>query len=258
MKANMELPSDNTRISGMIWNRVTGFRRPVWEPLLPLREEALRKAETVRRSHVLVSLDKERMQKNYPDFQVLFETKWGIAWKGFVQPASKRYEILILYTPGCEFEDITIKRRPVSVFVTSGLSRREEEPDKRVPHLYASSQFPKLCLYHPTLDAWSYRTNYIADDIVFFASQWLLTYEFWHLTGEWVAPGAHPDNGDKTDVSISELEISTVADTGKFDELVYTVPLLQHMPHILPPLPVIKDTGSLDDELIEDRLRKRA
>lgn len=174
-----------------------------------------------------------KMQTIYPHFRVVFETSWGTAWKGSVQPASKKYDLLILYIPGADFQDISITERPVAVFVTSPLDRREDAPHEPIPHRYLSDQFHKLCLYHPTEDAWSPYKSDIADDIVSFALQWLLTYEFWLVTGAWKAPGAHPENKDevlKTGKSINPK----IKSSGKFSRYQYSQPLFFNMLYLVP------------------------
>lgn len=228
-----------TQTSGPISSKEENPRDAVWVPPLSLRNKG-----SVRRSRAWISAQDDRMKELYPKFKIVFRNSWGIAWKGVVQPAFKKYEILILFIPGCDRPEISIEAQPVSVFVTSGLHRRSEAPDEPIPHRYPCTQFHELCLYHPVSDSWNQYEEYIADDIVFWASQWLLTYEFWHLTGEWVAPGAHPEIGDKERKEEIQKEARHIIPTQKYRRYTYARPLLYHMTYILPPL-VITDNGEL-------------
>lgn len=235
----MATPSNDTQTSEMTSNKLLIAGEKIWIPPILLRRE-----DSVLESRAHISVQADRMKELYPHFKVVFRNSWGIAWKGFVKPASKKYEILILCTPGCDLQDISIAAWPVSVFVTSGLQRRENAPNEPIPHLYRCTQFHHLCLYHPKHDAWNQYQEYIAEDIVLWASQWLLTYEFWHITGEWVAPGAHPENREKTPREEEQVDIKHITPTQRYKRYIYTIPLLHHMTYILPPIVITSEESN--------------
>lgn len=67
---------------------------------------------------------------------------------------------------------------------------REGGSFDEVPHLLFYKEDPErsgLCLFDPEGREWS-PADLIADTTVPWASEWLLYYELWHLTGEWLAP----------------------------------------------------------------------
>jgi hypothetical protein len=41
----------------------------------------------------------------------------------------------------------------------------------------------------------------VALTIIPWAAQWLVCYEIWHATGQWVGGGAHPERLDQDDKS---------------------------------------------------------
>lgn len=57
-----------------------------------------------------------------------------------------------------------------------------------IPHTYPEK---RLCLYHPAKHEWS-QQMYVAKTIIPWASLWLVYYEFWQMTGEWLGGGEHP------------------------------------------------------------------
>ena len=59
-----------------------------------------------------------------------------------------------------------------------------------IPHLIFYAEKPAesgLCLFDPDGREWT-PADLIADTTVLWTSEWLVYYELWHLTGEWLAP----------------------------------------------------------------------
>ncbi len=56
-----------------------------------------------------------------------------------------------------------------------------------IPHRYGPSE---PCLYYP--GEFDPDREFIADVVVPWASEWLLHYELWLITGEWLGGGVHP------------------------------------------------------------------
>ncbi len=63
------------------------------------------------------------------------------------------------------------------------------------PHLYADGS---LCLYWPKEWRWS-RKAIIAETILPWAANWLLYYELWLDTGEWLGPSSHDPHKEPGD-----------------------------------------------------------
>ena len=59
-----------------------------------------------------------------------------------------------------------------------------------LPHVYSSSE-QRLCLYDPDLDEWDASCYYV-QTIIPWASEWLLHYELWLHSGDWLGGGRHP------------------------------------------------------------------
>jgi hypothetical protein len=87
-------------------------------------------------------------------------------------PASKRYTARIVYRH---------RRQPRVTIIDPPL---ELAPGaKALPHVYGGGE---LCLYLP--GEWQ-ENMLLADTILPWASEWLLHYEFWLVTGHWAGSG---------------------------------------------------------------------
>jgi len=62
-----------------------------------------------------------------------------------------------------------------------------------VPHTYIGDC---LCLYYPDYDEWT-SAMYIAETIVPWISLWLMYYEAWLATGEWLGGGIKHESREK-------------------------------------------------------------
>ena len=60
--------------------------------------------------------------------------------------------------------------------------------DEPVPHVYGPDE---PCLFVPGSGEWQ-GDKVIAQTIVGWLSEWLVFYETWHATGEWLGGGVHP------------------------------------------------------------------
>jgi hypothetical protein len=67
-------------------------------------------------------------------------------------------------------------------------SLKPREEGEMIPHMYEQE---RLCLYRPAYRQWTSEMP-IALTIVPWASTWLLFYELWHATGEWLGGGEEP------------------------------------------------------------------
>jgi hypothetical protein len=111
-----------------------------------------------------------------------------LLWNGTLVPTplSETYHLKLTYS---------IETNP-KTFVTS--PRLIIPEGKHLPHVYDQYK-QRLCLYYPLGKSDWNPSMYIAHTIVPWASEWLLFYELWLATGEWLGGGIHP-NKDKADV----------------------------------------------------------
>ena len=63
-----------------------------------------------------------------------------------------------------------------------------------LPHIYWNSRaplWPALCLWDPVETDWDPEMT-IAATIIPWTSEWLLFFEYWQISGEFLGPGRHP------------------------------------------------------------------
>ncbi len=104
-----------------------------------------------------------------------------LRWEGRLQPTvrSNTYFVRIDYAV------------PLYPAVTIVAPKLEIPSGAALPHTYPGE---RLCLYYPR--QWD-RTMLIATTIVPWSSEWLLHYEIWKITGEWLGGGHEPISGSK-------------------------------------------------------------
>lgn len=137
-----------------------------------------------------------RMRSRYPDFRVTFDGGWCVNWLGHVKPLCQRYQLRIVHiTRGWIGNAKITSRNPQIWLVDPPLELyTQHAPGERVPHIYADrSQLhnSKLCTFDPQADDWD-PSMAIADTIIPWAIDWLVSYEGWHATGKWTGGGRHP------------------------------------------------------------------
>ena len=105
-----------------------------------------------------------------------------LIWKTTLQPSelSLAYEIKIVYTLGQSPKVYVVSPKPLAL----------ADGAQRLPHVYDHVK-QQLCLYYGPAREWP-PDKMIADTIVPWASEWLLHYEFWLVTGIWHGGGIHP------------------------------------------------------------------
>lgn len=102
-----------------------------------------------------------------------------VTWTGSIRPfpLAKSYQIRVRFrvdaSPDVEVLEPRLRRR---------------EPTKAIPHLYKGEL---LCLFLPFGFEWD-PTQAVASTIIPWATLWLLHYEVWHASGEWIGGGKHP------------------------------------------------------------------
>ncbi|MCC7230887.1 MAG: hypothetical protein IT203_10880 [Fimbriimonadaceae bacterium] len=115
------------------------------------------------------AIQQSAMKRSFPGFRSTFSGTTGI-WKGKLQPqpGSPVYSVVVRYRPG----------HPPEVRVKSPQIRRD------APHVYPGGI---LCLYWPKDRNWD-SSKLVAETIVPWTAEWLLYYELWLDTGEWLGP----------------------------------------------------------------------
>lgn len=132
--------------------------------------------------------------RKFPTLKLVHNFGWLIIWEGTLRSFSAEYRIRIFwhrYWP----EDWKLPVHRPQIFMID--PPMEDRPDGRVPHAYPGVRSRSLCVFDPASeDDWDHSQS-IADTIIPYTIQWLCTYELWHLTGDWNAPGRHPDGGNQ-------------------------------------------------------------
>jgi hypothetical protein len=117
-----------------------------------------------------------RMSMLHPNFKLLSLTPKAVIWQGGINPlpVSDTYVVRIRYE--------TFKGPQVWV-----ISPKLQLCDgaASIPHTYIGEY---LCLYYPDYNEWT-SAKYIAETIVPWISLWLVYYEAWLATGEWLGGG---------------------------------------------------------------------
>jgi hypothetical protein len=98
--------------------------------------------------------------------------------RGCVQPlpSTREYHVRVCYRAG-DWPRVFVE--------APGLARRADR--EKVPHTYAENE---PCLFYPTYREWSPEMP-IALTIIPWLLEWLLYYEAWLATGEWLGGGVH-------------------------------------------------------------------
>ena len=174
-----------------------------------------------------------RMRSRFPNFRITFDGGWCVNWLGHVQPLCQRYQLRIAYSLGRWIGDIWVSNTFPQIWLVDPPLELHTQfaENERVPHVYWDSKNPlnsMLCVFDPQSDEWD-ASLAIADTIVPWVIDWLVSYEGWHATGEWTGGGRHPVlRGDtspsqtqtlpncitapcKTGVAIPEMKFSPLA-----------------------------------------------
>lgn len=120
------------------------------------------------------------MKYKYPHFKTIFTSFNKMKVTGVLQPTarSESYHFVLRYD---------LKGIP-NVRITSP-ELKENEKGEVIPHLYSTQN---LCLYRPKYLEFQ-KKHFLCDTVIPWISLWLYYYEVWHLTGEWIGGGEHPD-----------------------------------------------------------------
>ena len=124
------------------------------------------------------------MAAGWPDFNGRKLPDGTLMWLGPLMPKARVYWLSVFWHPG-------VMSLPYVVVNEPALEPRPGGGFAGIPHLIFHAERPEqsgLCLFDPAAKEWS-PADLIAATTVKWASEWLVYYELWHLTGEWLAPG---------------------------------------------------------------------
>lgn len=105
-------------------------------------------------------------------------------------PMSQSYTVRLEYRVGWQ----------PRVWVTSPrLKRHGSAPNQPIPHTYHSTRQgrERPCLFFPNSGGWRSDKS-LAATVIPWVYEWLVFYELWHITGEWLGGGIeHGQGSDK-------------------------------------------------------------
>jgi hypothetical protein len=130
----------------------------------------------------------------FPNFQLTANAGWIGVWEGPLRPASKTYTIRIVYFQRRFFDGWCLSNSYVTVHVVDPLIGKIILGDGILPHIYWNNrapEWPALCLWDPVEILWD-PEMLIATTIIPWTSEWLLFFEYWQISGEFLGPGRHP------------------------------------------------------------------
>lgn len=114
----------------------------------------------------------------------LGRNRWQASFDLRPTPASRKYRVRISFANNT--------RPDVHVLAPDLFALAGGRP---LPHIFIPKQHPaSLCLYRGKYGDWT-RSMYVCDTIVPWTAEWLLNYELWLATGEWLGGGEHPQGG---------------------------------------------------------------
>lgn len=134
------------------------------------------------------------IRRLFPEFLLTTKAGWIGVWEGPLRPASKTYKIRIVYFRRRFFEGWYLSNPYVTVHVIDPLIGELMLDGDDLPHIYWNSRaplWPALCLWDPVETDWDPEMT-IAATIIPWTSEWLLFFEYWQISGEFLGPGRHP------------------------------------------------------------------
>ena len=120
------------------------------------------------------------LKSKHPLFHTIFTSPISLKVNGQIRPTSRSsmYNFVIKYN---------LATGPQTRIVVPQLRKNDSGGD--IPHLYPNGS---LCLYRPKYQEFT-RTDFLSDTIIPWTSLWLYYYEQWHITGNWLGGGEHPE-----------------------------------------------------------------
>ena len=134
------------------------------------------------------------IRRLFPDFRLTASAGWIGVWEGPIRPASKTYMVRIVYFRRRFFDGWYLSNHYVTVHVVDPLIGEFMADRDFLPHIYWNDRaplWPALCLWDPDEMYWDPEMT-IATTIIPWTSEWLLFFEYWQISGEFLGPGRHP------------------------------------------------------------------
>jgi hypothetical protein len=134
------------------------------------------------------------IRRLFPDFRLTAHADWIGVWEGPLRPASKTYTIRIVYFRRRFFDGWYLSNHYVTIHVVDPLIGTMMREGDDLPHIYWNDRapdWPGLCLWDPDEMFWDPEMS-IATTIIPWTSEWLLFFEYWQISGEFLGPGRHP------------------------------------------------------------------
>jgi hypothetical protein len=143
-----------------------------------------------------LSVDKQdaAIRQLFPDFRLTTSSGWIGVWEGQLRPASRTDKIRIVYFRRRFFDGWHLSNSYVTVHVVDPLIGELMLDGDDLPHIYWNKRaplWPALCLWDPAAMYWDPELT-IATTIIPWTSEWLLFFEYWQISGEFLGPGRHP------------------------------------------------------------------
>lgn len=102
-------------------------------------------------------------------------------------PVSRLYACELHVKPGCGFPEMIVVSPNLQALAGT----------RPLPHIYPyKGQGTKLCLWVPRYEEWTHSMKLI-ETYVPWTAEWLLYFEHWLVTDEWLGGGEHPTTGDR-------------------------------------------------------------
>lgn len=149
---------------------------------------------TERPGQALIAAQTAQLRELYPALRPGLNLGWRASWEGPLFPIDAReYRVRIVYYP--KPRPRPPKQRFINPCITVISPALDLDADGRVPHTYRNERDPArplLCVYDPDADEWNLHMA-LAETIVPWTARWLVFYEGWLATGEWLGGGRHPE-----------------------------------------------------------------
>lgn len=148
-------------------------------------------ASFIRQKKLTIAQQGAVLRGEWPSLKVVTRRN-ELEASGVVQPSA----ISGVYTVSIEY---CLGSAPYVYVHSPALSRRREQPDEPVPHVYPWREGTegRPCLYRPWSNEW-HPGKHLSRTIVPWLLTWLANYEVWRATGRWLGGGA-PHQRPKTD-----------------------------------------------------------
>lgn len=134
----------------------------------------------IKKQEISLMIQALRLQSYFPDskYSIRLNT---LVWKGHIQPTclSPKYLIKVVYQ----------REKHPNVYVLAPKPLTLAKGKTRLKHVY-NTEKQHLCIYYKRAKEWN-ESQFIADTIIPWTSEWLLHYEIWVATGIWYGGGIH-------------------------------------------------------------------